>query len=247
VHGAALDVTARHDAEELRVRLEGEQARADAIEASRARIVQAADEARRRLERDLHDGAQQRLVISLMTLRRAAKEVAGTAAGPLVDEAVEHLEQGLAELRELARGIHPSYLNERGLTHAVERLADRTALPVAVDVVEERLPPAVETAIYFTVAEALTNVAKHSRALAAGVAVTVNAGVVTVEIEDDGCGGATASGGSGLRGLADRVEAMGGTLVVESPSGAGTRVRVHLPLGSPAVATPMPDRVPNPA
>src|SRR6478735_7599090 len=134
VHGAALDVTARHEAEDLRRKLDAEHARAEALEESRLRIVEAGDAARRRLERDLHDGAQQRLIVSLMTLRRAAAEAKGTPAAPLVDEAIGHLSEGLAELRELARGIHPSHLAEQGLGHAVGLLAERAPLPVDVDV-----------------------------------------------------------------------------------------------------------------
>ena len=239
VHGAALDVTARHEADELRRRLEAEQGRTEAIEASRARLVQAGDDARRRLERDLHDGAQQRFVISLMTLRRAVKETAGTSAAPLVAETVEHLEQGLAELRELARGLHPSSLGERGLAHAVERLASRCPVPVERQVVDERLPRSAETALYFTVAEALTNVAKYADATRVRVSVAVEDGHATVEIADDGCGGAVASDGSGLRGLADRLEAIGGTLEIESPAGGGTVVRARVPL-APAVQGTVP-------
>jgi PAS domain S-box-containing protein len=232
VHGAALDVTARHEAEDLRRQLEGEQARAAALEESRARIVEAGDEARRRLERDLHDGAQQRLIVSLMTLRRGAGEAAGTSASPLLEQGIEHLEQGLAELRELARGIHPSQLSERGLAHAVERLAESAPLPVEVDVLDERLSQSVETAIYFTVAEGLTNVAKYANATRARVSVAVLDGLATAEIVDDGRGGANASGGSGLRGLADRLEAVGGSLEVGSPPNGGTVLRARVPVGS---------------
>ena len=234
VHGAALDVTERHDAEDLRFRLETERARAESVEESRARIVEAGDEARRKLERDLHDGAQQSLLVSLLTLRRATKEADGTAAAPLLAQAVAHLEQGLAELRELARGIHPSLLSEQGLADAVGRLAERAPLPVEVDVPEERLAQSVETAFYFTVAEALTNVAKYANATRACVTVAVQDGLATAEISDDGCGGASTATGSGLRGLADRLEAIGGSLEVESPEGGGTVVRACVPLGSPA-------------
>jgi PAS domain S-box-containing protein len=230
VHGAAFDVTTRHEAEELRRRLDAEQARAEAVQASRARIVEAGDEARRRLERDLHDGAQQRFVVSVMTLRRAAKEAGGTPAEALVAETVQHLEQGLAELRELARGIHPSGLSERGLAYAVGRLVERSPLPVEADVCDERLPQPVETAIYFTVAEGLTNVAKYAGATRARVRVARVDGHVTVEVADDGCGGAVAGAGSGLRGLADRLEAIGGSLELESPAGGGTVVRARVPL-----------------
>ena len=176
VHGAALDVTARHEAEELRRRLEGEHARAAALEESRARIVEAGDEARRRLERDLHDGAQQRLIVSLMILRRAAGEAADTSASLLLEQGIEHLEQGLAELRELARGIHPSQLSEDGLARALALPADRAPLPVEVDVPAEQLPQPVETAIYFTVAEGLTNVAKYASATRARVGVEMREG-----------------------------------------------------------------------
>ena len=230
VHGAALDVTARHEAEDLRRQLEGEHARAVALEESRARIVEAGDDARRRLERDLHDGAQQRLVVSLMTLRRSAKEVAGTTATPLLEQGIEHLEQGLAELRELARGIHPGQLAEHGLAHVVGRLAERAPLPVEVDVLDERLPRSVETAIYFTIAEGLTNVAKYADASGARVGVAVLDGIVVAEVADDGRGGASASGGSGLCGLIDRLEAIGGSLELESPPGGGTVVRARVPL-----------------
>ena len=190
---------------------------------------QAGDAARRRLERDLHDGAQQRLVVSLMTLRQAEKLADGTPASSFLVQGVEHLEQGLAELRELARGIHPSHLGERGLPDAIGRLAERAPLPVEVDVVDERLSQPVETAIYFTVAEGLTNVAKYAHATCARVNVTLVDGLAIAEIADDGCGGATASGGSGLRGLADRLEAIGGLLELESPPGGGTVVRARVP------------------
>jgi PAS domain S-box-containing protein len=230
VHGAALDVTARHEAEELRRRLDTEHARAEALKESRARILEAGDEARRRLERDLHDGAQQRLIVSLMALRRAANGVTDTTASSLLGQGIEHLEQGLAELRELARGIHPSHLGEHGLTHAVGLLAARAPLPVEVSMPDERLPQAVETALYFTIAEALTNIAKYAEATKARVGVVVEDDVVTAEIADDGRGGADARGGSGLRGLSDRLDALGGSLEVENPDGAGTVVRARIPL-----------------
>jgi PAS domain S-box-containing protein len=234
VHGAALDVTALHEAEDLRRRLDAERVRAEEVEASRARIVAAGDEARRRLERDLHDGAQQRLVVSVMALRQAAKHAAGTPAEPLLAQGIEQLEQGLAELRELARGIHPGHLGEHGLGHALARLAERSPLPVELAVLDRRLPQAVETAIYFTAAEALTNVARYAGATRARVEVSLVEGVVTAEISDDGCGGADAAGGSGLRGLADRLAAIGGELEVSSPPGEGTVVRARLPAGAGA-------------
>jgi PAS domain S-box-containing protein len=239
VHGAALDVTSRHEAEDLRRQLEGEQARAEALEESRARIVEAGDAARRRLERDLHDGAQQQLVVSLMKLRHAAQAAAGTPAESLLAQGVGHLEQGLAELRELARGIHLSHLSERGLAHALGQLDGRAPLPVELVVVEEPLPRSVETAIYFTAAEALTNVARYAGATCAWVTVAVDGEVATAEIRDDGCGGARASVGTGLRGLADRLEAIGGSLELTSPVGGGTAVLARVPL-DPGGAAPRP-------
>jgi PAS domain S-box-containing protein len=230
VHGAALDVTDRHEAEELRREVESEHARAEALQESRARIVEAGDEARRRLERDLHDGAQQRLIVSLMALRRAAQDLTADSAPTFLSEGIEHLEEGLGELRELARGIHPSHLSEHGLAHAVGLLARRAPVPVDVEVPDERLPRAAETALYFTVAEGLTNVAKYAEATRACVTVRALDGVVTAEIADDGRGGAAASGGSGLRGLADRLEAIGGSLEIESPVGGGTVLRGSVPV-----------------
>jgi signal transduction histidine kinase len=165
-----------------------------------------------------------------MTLRRAASAAVGSAAAPLLEQGIEHLEEGLAELRELARGIHPSHLAERGLAHAVGLLAARAPLPVAVEVPEGRLPQPIETALYFTVAEGLTNVAKYAGATRARVTVAVLDDVVTAEIADDGSGGASLSGGSGLRGLADRLEAIGGSLELESPPSGGTVVRARVPV-----------------
>jgi signal transduction histidine kinase len=207
------------------------------IEASRARIVAAADEARRRLERDLHDGAQQRFVFAALMLERAAARATGTPAAPLVAEALDQVRQGLAELRELAQGIHPAVLSERGLAAALEGVAARLPLPVELRVSRERFAPAVEAAIYFAVAEALTNVAKHAGATHARVTVEVAGGVLTAEVADDGIGGASTTAGAGLRGLADRLDALGGTLTVHSPRGGGTRVRAQAPcaISSPAL------------
>jgi PAS domain S-box-containing protein len=230
LHGASVDVTAKHEAEELRRRLDLEQVKTAEIDASRMRIVEAGYEARRRLERDLHDGAQQRLIVALLTLRRAAKEARETAAEALVAETVEHLEGGLAELRRLARGIHPSALSEHGLRRALEALNSNSPLSVELSVSSERLPQPIESAIYFTVVEALTNVAKYANVSAARVDVAVRDGAVAAEIADDGVGGASASAGSGLRGLADRIEALGGTFELESTPGHGTVVRASVPL-----------------
>jgi signal transduction histidine kinase len=203
--------------------------RTGVIEASRARIVAAADEARRRLERDLHDGAQQRFVIAALTLECAAARATGTPAAPLVAEALDQVRQGLAELRELAHGIHPAVLSERGLATALAGLVARSPLPVELRVTPERAPPTVETAIYFTVAEALTNITKHAHATRASVTVDATDGALVAEIVDDGVGGARPTAGSGLCGLTDRMEAVGGTLSVESPPAGGTRVRAHAP------------------
>jgi signal transduction histidine kinase len=198
------------------------------IEPSRARIVAAADEARRRLERDLHDGAQQRFVLATLSLKRAAARARGTPAEPLVDEAFQQLQQGLAELRELAHGIHPAVLSERGLAAALTGLAARSPLPVELRVTTQRATPSVERAIYFTVAEALTNIGKHAQATRASVTIDIVERTITAEIADDGIGGATTEG-SGLRGLADRLDALGGTLSIDSPRGGPTSIRAQAP------------------
>jgi signal transduction histidine kinase len=202
------------------------------VEASRARIVIAADEARRRLERDLHDGAQQRFVLASLWLKSAAVQAHGTPAEPFVAEAVEQLQHGLAELRDLAHGLHPAVLSERGLAAALEGLARRSPLPVELRITHERVAPAVETAIYFTVVEALTNIAKHAQATHATVTVEIDDRALMAEIADDGVGGASTTAGAGLRGLADRLDALGGTLSVESPHGGPTMIRARAPLCS---------------
>jgi signal transduction histidine kinase len=195
--------------------------------------VEAADAERRRLERDLHDGAQSRLVALALTLRLARmrmREEDETAA--LLDTSLDELKQSLEELRDLARGIHPAVLSERGLDPAVRALAARA--PVPVDILggpTGRLPAAVETAAYFVVAEALTNVSKYARAGHATVRVERVDGHLVVDVSDDGVGGAIPNGGSGLRGLSDRVAALSGTLEVTSPPGGGTRLRADLPCG----------------
>jgi signal transduction histidine kinase len=193
------------------------------------RLVEAADEARRQLERDLHDGAQQRLVLASLTLRRAAVQARGTPAEPLVTEAIDQLQQGLAELRDLARGIHPAALSEHGLAPALESLVARAPLPVELRVTRRRVHPAVEAAIYFTVAEAITNIVKHAAATSVTVEVEVREESLVAMIADDGVGGARAGAGSGLTGLADRLDALGGTLTVESPRSGGTTLRARIP------------------
>ncbi|RKQ91314.1 histidine kinase [Solirubrobacter pauli] len=205
------------------------QARED-LAASRARIVQAGDAERRRLERNLHDGAQQRLVSLALMLRLAARrhpeDIDLVRAG-------EELGHALTELRELARGIHPAVLSERGLEPAVRAVADRAPIPVALSVdLEERLPDPVEAAAYYVVAEALTNVAKYAHATGVTVGVERADGLALIVVRDDGVGGAAAGRGSGLRGLADRVEALGGRLEIDSPLGAGTTVRAEIPVAA---------------
>ncbi len=205
---------------------------AEEIRASRARIVQAADEARRRLERDLHDGAQQRLVALSVSLRLAEAKLATApqeAAAVLAGARVE-LAHALEELRELARGIHPAVLTDRGLAAAVDALVSRSPVPVDAELPTERLPPAVEAALYYVVSESLANVAKHAGASSVCVRIVHTNGAAAVEVADDGAGGADPERGSGLRGLLDRVEALNGTLVVDSPPGGGTRVRAEVPL-----------------
>jgi PAS domain S-box-containing protein len=202
------------------------QARAE-LAASRARIVQAGDAERRRLERNLHDGAQQRLVSLALMLRLAARRHPEDAELALAGEELSH---ALQELRELARGIHPAVLTERGLEPAVRALADRAPLPVELDVcIPERLPDPVEAAAYYVVAEALTNVAKYAQASEVIVELGRGNGNACIEVRDDGIGGAVPDRGSGLRGLADRVEALGGRLVLDSPAGAGTTLRAEIP------------------
>jgi signal transduction histidine kinase len=206
-------------------------ARYDDLRAASARLVAAGDAARRRIERDLHDGAQQRLVSLSVTLNLARKNAEpGSRTAALLDGAIAELTAGLAELRELARGIHPAVLTERGLDPALESLAARAPLPVTVSAtVEGRLEPAIEAAAYFVVMEALTNVAKYASATAAEVTVEQVNGHVVIDVQDDGIGGADPAAGSGLAGLADRVAALGGRLIVDSPPGGGTVVRAEMP------------------
>jgi signal transduction histidine kinase len=214
-------------------RLDAElRARVEELRASRARIVQAADDERRRFERDLHDGAQQRLVSLALNLRLAGTKLDSdpAAAKALLEETAAELGEATTELRELARGLHPAVLSDRGLRPALEALAGRAPVPVALaEPPAERLPAAVESASYFVVAEALTNVARYAQASHAEVSVSRANGQVRVEIRDDGVGGADPEAGSGLRGLADRVAALDGRLEVISPRGEGTVVRAVIP------------------
>jgi PAS domain S-box-containing protein len=202
------------------------------LAASRARLVAAGDEARRRLARDLHDGAQQRLVHTVVTLR-LARRAQGDHDGPvaeLVAEALEHAELATTELRELAHGILPAALTSGGLRGGIETLVSRVRLPVSVDVTAVRLPPALEATAYFIVAEALTNAVKHARARSARIEIAIDGRDLRLEVRDDGAGGARAGTRSGLVGLYDRAAAMGGRLTVESAPGHGTVIAATLPI-----------------
>ena len=199
------------------------------LRASRARIVTAGDAERKRLERDLHDGAQQRLLAAGLALQLFADDHGN---GQLLAEARSELQAGLRDLRELARGIHPAVLTAQGLPAAVRSLADRAPVPVALDVADERHPEPVESAAYFVVSEALANVAKHASARSAAVSIQRHNGRLIVQIDDDGDGGADQQLGGGLRGLADRIGALSGRLTVESPLGEGTTVKAEIPCAS---------------
>jgi signal transduction histidine kinase len=206
------------------------------VQESRRRIVAAGDEERRKIERDLHDGAQQRLVALALELRIAQRQV-GNADPELegvLGRAVAELQVAVEELRELARGVHPAVLTEEGLAGALESLAARTPLPVLIDAApEERLPGEIEAAAYFVACEAIANAVKHARATQIRVSAQRRNGTLVIEVEDDGVGGARENGtGSGLRGLVDRVEAHGGTLRIESEPGEGTKVVGELPCAS---------------
>ena len=245
--GVIFDITERRRAEAILRGQEAEQARMAELRASRARIVNAADSARRRIQRDLHDGAQQRLVTLALRLRGAhgAIDAAPAAARRQLDEALDELGAAIADLRSLARGIHPAVLSDRGLAAALHSLAARAPLPVELEVHDGRLPAAVESAAYFVVCEALTNVAKYAEATYAAVRVVCQDAHVLVEVADDGVGGASGSVDSGLGGLADRVEALDGRLELISPPGEGTLVRAEIPLEpQPPAAAPAPEPPP---
>ena len=202
------------------------------LEASRQRIVAAGDDARRKLERNLHDGAQQRLVSVSLSLRLAQAQLEKNPAGAqeVLEASREELARALEELRELARGIHPAVLTDRGLEAALESLAARAPLPVEIDGPHVTLPAPVEAAAYYVVSEALANVTKYAQASLVKVTVEQGNGCARVEVADDGVGGADPGRGSGLRGLADRVASLNGKLSIDSPPGAGTRVRAEIPL-----------------
>ena len=229
VRAAAASAALALDNERLEAELH---ARLEDLHTSRSRLVEVSMFERRRLERDLHDGAQQRLVaLSLqLGLARRKLEFDPATAGRLLDAAREELGRALEELRELARGIHPAVLTDRGLGPALEALADRTPLPVDLcEMPPERLPAPVEAAAYFVVAESLTNVARYAGAHRATVRIAREDGFAVIEVADDGVGGADPASGTGLRGLADRIAALDGRLEVHSPPGAGTLVRANIP------------------
>jgi len=209
-------------------------ARLNELQASRARIVQATDDERRRIERNLHDSTQQRLVSLGLAVRRARSKLATDLEGAdaLLVSAGDEIAQTLDEIVELTQGIHPALLTDRGLIEALDALAARAHLPVTVDAsLSRRLPAPVEAALYYAVSEALTNVAKYADAESVDVEIREIGGMAVLDVVDDGIGGADPSGGSGLRGLTDRVEALGGRLRVTSPSGGGTRLRAEIPCG----------------
>jgi signal transduction histidine kinase len=220
-------------------------AQLEEVRASRSRIVEAADAERRRVERDLHDGAQQRLVALAMRLQVAKQQT--PEASTLLDEATTELETAIGEVRGLARGVHPTILTESGLAAAIDALAERTPIPVIADVVDRRFDGTIEATAYFVVAEALTNVVRYSGAREARVIVHEAGDRVVVEVADDGRGGADPTAGSGLRGLDDRIAAIGGRLSVTSPAGSGTTIRAELPVdvstnpATPIVERPFPD------
>ncbi len=224
----------------LRLAIENERLTADVraqleeVRASRARLVEAAHAERKRIERDLHDGAQQRLVSVALKIQEASAEARrGSPLSPFVqrlDEASDELKSAVDELRELARGIHPAVLTEEGLGVAIAALARRSSVPVELDInINGRLPAAVEATGYYVVAEALTNVSRHSRARSANVRIARRGDNLHVEIADDGTGGTDVAAGSGLRGLADRLDAVAGRLEIDSPSGGGTRLTAVIP------------------
>jgi signal transduction histidine kinase len=231
VHAAAAASSLAIDNERLKADL---RARLEDLRVSRLRIVQATDDARRRIERDLHDGAQQQLVALALELRLLRARMEDPAAMEMVDGLSRRLAAALEELRELARGIHPAILTERGLGPAVEALAERGALAVEYEVdVDERLPAALEAAAYFVIAEGLTNVAKYAQADGVRVEVRRDGDTLVVLVADDGRGGVDLDGGSGLRGLQDRLAAVDGTLAIESRPGAGTTLHARIPCPPP--------------
>jgi signal transduction histidine kinase len=226
---AAMRIFASRAAAELERRHQ-----AAALRRSRARVIDAADSERRRVGRDLHDGAQQRLMAVANLLKLTQRKLDDDhEAVDVLRLATDELRQAHAELRDLARGLHPVALSERGLRSALESLTVGCEMPVTLDVTADELPEHVELATYFIVSESLTNARKYAAASAVRIRVAPDAGALVVEIADDGCGGADAGAGTGLRGLADRIDALGGRLQVDSPRNTGTRVSARLPLPAP--------------
>jgi len=245
IDGATIDL--ERENQRLQAELRAQTAE---LRGSRARLVAVGDAERRRLERDLHDGAQSRFAGVALQLRLAKRSAPpDSELAEMLETAIGELYAGIEELRELARGIHPAVLTQRGLEPALQSLASRAPLPVDVRArLEERLPEAIETAAYFAVSEALANVVKHAGAGLVAVDVDVACGRLLIDVTDDGCGGASVDGGSGLRGLADRVGALDGRVSIESPPGAGTHLRVEipLPLSRPAASPPLRSRPASP-
>lgn len=232
LHVAVAAVSSAIDSERIKAEL-----RAEVLDlaASRARIVEAADADRRHVERNLHDGAQQRLVGLALTLRMANREAQDNPIlTELLTDAVAELSGALAELRRLARGLHPAIVTDAGLRVALEVLAERPGLPVDLSLdLPARLPDHVEIAGYYVAAEALANTNKHAGAAHVAARAEVVDDVLWVTVRDDGCGGAASSPGSGLQGLSDRVSAIGGRLIIESVAGKGTTVTAEIPLRLP--------------
>src|SRR6201995_3399255 len=230
------DQTVSVQVEDERRRLEVERARLSEVRASRARIVEAADEQRRRVVRDLHDGAQAMLVRVVLGLQLALREGdVPDGVRAYVDDALGNARLAIDELRELARGIHPATLTRRGLAAAVKHLAERAPMPVVIDIADDRYPSSVESAAYFAVAEALTNVAQYGDTSRARVTATRTPTHLVVSVDDDGIGGAHPSVDGGLAGLSDRLSGLDGMFTLSSPPGEGTHIRAEIPLAGQAV------------
>jgi PAS domain S-box-containing protein len=231
---AFTDIEEQRRAERAERERDIAQAREIDARAAQRRIVEAGYAARRQVTRDLHDGAQQKLVSLVLNVQLAGEMIASEPerARQLIQTATQQARDAISDLRELAGGIHPTLLSTHGLHAAVDALAEESPLPVEpLDVPDQRFAPVVESTVYFLISEALTNVVKHAEATSAGIRIRVDEGSLTVEVRDDGVGGAAARGdGSGLTGLADRVGAAGGELTVDSPDGAGTTLRAEIPL-----------------
>jgi len=237
---AFTDIESHLEAERVARERDVAEARADMLRAGRRRMIEAADAARAQLTRDLHDGAQQQFVSALLTLQLAERKAASDpeAAATLRTSAMEQAKTGIADLRDLAAGIHPGILTDRGLGAAVDALATRLPVPVSVeDALDRRLPTAMEASLYFFVSEALTNAAKHARAREVCVRLRLDRGRLTVAVADDGVGGAAATAdGTGLAGLSDRIAALDGELTITSPPGQGTTLCAEIPLPGAATA-----------